>query len=712
MNLGDGIIDSGDGTIGSGSILYLDAAQLRSYSGSGTTWFNLSGGSNSGSLTNGPTFNSDNGGSIVFDGTNDYVDCGSSSLLNFGTGNFTLCAWFRTSTSVRATILSRFDYNNTGTIERGYLIDILSTGKIRGLFATNGTNYRVADSNTSVNTNNYFHVTITRTIADIINLYINGVFESANTLISGNPSNIDAVTASFSIARRADYQTPAFTNYLAANIPLVQVYNRALSPLEVFNNYNVVKSRFGYNQIVSSGSVLFLDASNTLSYPGTGNTWSSLSVTTNSGSLSSTTFEGSSGGGIVFGSMSTNVNITPNNSTMAVWFKWNGTNQTSAILYLGNTGATGLGLTINNGSGGSGNIVTILYGGITWNPAGLSTATLTPGVYTHLVVTRDGTTTRFYQNGASLGSSTVTPNSSTTPLNLAGAPGGTISNLQIYDRALTATEVYQNYIVQRPQFSPISNVIATGGTVTDSGGYRYHTFNSSGNFVVTQSGVIEYLVVAGGGGGGDRHGGGGGGGGYIASSTTVSASTYTITVGGGGVAGNYEGGGLSPLGVGGRGNDSSAFGQTANGGGGGGTYDGNPTGTFGSGGGGGGNSRPGIAGTSGQGNSGGSGANPGGGGGGGAGGTGGNANNGSGGVGKQWLNGNFYAGGGGGAWAAAGGPSTPGGNGGGGDGAWDSATLTAGGANTGGGGGASRSANVSSIGAAGGSGVVIIRYLI
>ncbi len=81
-----------------------------------------------------------------------------------------------------------------------------------------------------------------------------------------------------------------------------------------------------------------------------------------------------------------------------------------------------------------------------------------------------------------------------------------------------------------------------------------------------------------------------------------------------------------------------------------------PTGTFGSGGGGGGNSRPGIAGTSGQGNSGGSGANPGGGGGGGAGGTGGNANNGSGGVGKQWLNGNFYAGGGGGAWAAAGGP--------------------------------------------------------
>jgi hypothetical protein len=54
-------------------------------------------------------------------------------------------------------------------------------------------------------------------------------------------------------------------------------------------------------------------------------------------------------------------------------------------------------------------------------------------------------------------------------------------------------------------------VIATGGTVTDVGGYRIHTFTSSSDFVVTQGGVVEYLIVAGGGGGGRGDNGSGGG---------------------------------------------------------------------------------------------------------------------------------------------------------------------------------------------------------
>jgi hypothetical protein len=60
-----------------GLVLYLDAANTRSYPGTGTTWSDLSRGGNNGSLINGPTFNSANGGSIVFDGSNDYVDCGN-----------------------------------------------------------------------------------------------------------------------------------------------------------------------------------------------------------------------------------------------------------------------------------------------------------------------------------------------------------------------------------------------------------------------------------------------------------------------------------------------------------------------------------------------------------------------------------------------------------------------------------------------------------
>jgi hypothetical protein len=233
------------GIVTNGLVLDLDAAKKDSYPGTGTAWNDISGNRNNGTLTNGPTFNTNNGGSIVFDGVDDYVDCGSSSLLNFGTGNYTIGVWFKTNTSIRRTILSRFDYNNTGTIERGYYIDVLSTGKIRTAFESNGFNYRAADSNTLINTNNYFYATVTRTNATTINVYINGVFETSNTLTAGTPSNIDAVTAPFSIGRRADYQTPAFDNYFLGNVSLVQIYNRALSTTEITQNYNALKGRYG-----------------------------------------------------------------------------------------------------------------------------------------------------------------------------------------------------------------------------------------------------------------------------------------------------------------------------------------------------------------------------------------------------------------------------------------------------------------------------------
>ena len=88
--------------------------------------------------------------------------------------------------------------------------------------------------------------------------------------------------------------------------------------------------------------------------------------------------------------------------------------------------------------------------------------------------------------------------------------------------------------VAGPSFS------ATGGTIATPGnGYKYHFFTAPGNFVVTDSVSIEYLVVAGGGGGGGSYGGsagggGGGAGGFRTGSIPISAATYPITVGGGG----------------------------------------------------------------------------------------------------------------------------------------------------------------------------------
>ena len=91
-------------------------------------------------------------------------------------------------------------------------------------------------------------------------------------------------------------------------------------------------------------------------------------------------------------------------------------------------------------------------------------------------------------------------------------------------------------------FSSAIPFSATGGTTTDSGGYRYHTFNASGNFVVTGSKSMELLVVGGGGGGsgasGDKFnnyaGIGGGAGVFTTVTRTLSGGTYPVTIGAGG----------------------------------------------------------------------------------------------------------------------------------------------------------------------------------
>ena len=277
---------------------------------------------------------------------------------------------------------------------------------------------------------------------------------------------------------------------------------------------------------------------------------------------------------------------------------------------------------------------------------------------------------------------------------------------------------------------------ATGGVVnggTIDGDYKYHVFNSSGTFTVSQAGTdatIDYLVVAGGGSGNNGNpGGGGGAGGFrttlgtsgrnssAETKPTISATSYTITVGAGGA---YGAGGTNSYSRPGNNSTIAGLSITSFGGGYAGALsnshiqDGGPGGC-----GGGaaayyyhGTTQYGGTGTAGQGYDGGNAAAVGfnAGGGGGAGGVGGSGTNssasGAGGVGlANSITGSsvFYSGGGGGGGYPAG--AGAGGNGGGGAGAVDGGTSTAGTNNTGGGGG-----GAGYVGNSGGSGIVIVRY--
>jgi hypothetical protein len=252
---------------------------------------------------------------------------------------------------------------------------------------------------------------------------------------------------------------------------------------------------------------------------------------------------------------------------------------------------------------------------------------------------------------------------------------------------------------------------AIGGTVTTSGGYTIHTFNTSGTFTAFRPLECEYLVVAGGGGGG-RLGGGGGAGGYLTGTTSVTSGTnYTVTVGSGGTGSNSRA-------VDGVSGTSSVFSAISTSGGGGGGSN-NRVGSNGGSGGGGAEGAAGGTGVSGQGFAGGAGAAVNWlGGGGGASQTGFpgviSVKGGDGGAGlSSAITGtSITRSGGGGGGAESGTPAGSGGAGGGGAGGAGNNNGVAGTANTGGGGGGARDqAATGGNGANGGSGVVIIRYL-
>lgn len=224
--------------------------------------------------------------------------------------------------------------------------------------------------------------------------------------------------------------------------------------------------------------------------------------------------------------------------------------------------------------------------------------------------------------GYSLSSSGVISGTSSGP----GSDSATFTVRATDEQGLFVDREF-NHLVRDP-------ITASGGTVTTSGVYKYHTFTSSGTFSIDGgSDTIEYLVVAGGGQQGATYGGGGGAGGMLDGSLTAGAGSFTVIVGAAN-GGNSQFGSLLTANGGGRGSDYRSANASQGG----------------SGGGNGGTSGVGAAGYSGQGFAGGGSNNePASGGGGGAGGIGGNNRGnqgGNGGPGRVWVDGNYYAGGG------------------------------------------------------------------
>lgn len=225
-----------------GLVLDLDAGKKDSYPGSGTTWRDLSGNNNSGSLVNGPTYNSLNGGSIVFDGVNDYVN--STSLLNL-TSSISVFAFIRPSQKTGTTypqILNKWDEINN---KRCWILDIESQNNRFGIAISNNGAFTPSNTkyyylNTSVVYNTWQQIGFTFSSGNL-NVYLNGIDQP---VIKNQDPAITSIFSADNPIQMGAYNSTS-DGYFSGSISIAQIYNRALSAQEVQQNYNALKSRYG-----------------------------------------------------------------------------------------------------------------------------------------------------------------------------------------------------------------------------------------------------------------------------------------------------------------------------------------------------------------------------------------------------------------------------------------------------------------------------------
>jgi hypothetical protein len=218
----------GPNIVTNGLVLSLDAANTKSYSGSGTTWFDKSGNGNNGTLTNSPTYSSANGGSIVFDGVDDYINI--STTLNL-TNPLTICTFVNTSVITGS---NQVIYGPSANGNDNWLSVSNNRAQIFATQTSDVNNFQAAGT-TVIQANIWYHITgIVNN--NIISLYINGVFEVAS---AAQAFTVGGWNSTARIGQRASGQFP-----FNGRIACVQGYNRALTAAEILQNYNATKSRF------------------------------------------------------------------------------------------------------------------------------------------------------------------------------------------------------------------------------------------------------------------------------------------------------------------------------------------------------------------------------------------------------------------------------------------------------------------------------------
>jgi len=215
--------------VSDGLVMYLDAANTRSYSGSGVTAYGLVGGIG-GTLVNGVGFGATNNGYFNFDGTNDFITVPSITSIS---GDLSVLIWFRTSgLNVSAARLIEFDYINgfwlgqaaTGTPSTNWGGGIKEANEPYGIFLQFSDNEWNLISSVRSSTTHF--------------LYKNNLVSSTSNTVSGT---VLSSNAGMYIGAADNVGSVPFNG----RIGQILIYNRALTQQEILQNFNATRFRYG-----------------------------------------------------------------------------------------------------------------------------------------------------------------------------------------------------------------------------------------------------------------------------------------------------------------------------------------------------------------------------------------------------------------------------------------------------------------------------------
>jgi len=465
-------------------VLNLDAGDLTSYSGTGTTWYDLTANSYDGTLTNGASFSSIDANNMGFDGVDDFVELGD--VLDMGTYSYTINTWVKIS----ATSSDQWFFSKglSGTQNYRYAIGFNSSSqKLWAFMQGNGGSDVLPYGSTTIPTYQWFMATYVYDRSSNIKIYYNGVLEALTgssaisswnglDFQSNNPARVGAYTS-------GDNTTPIST--IDGKIAISQIYRRALPASEILYNYNITKWRFLNDNlppvapIVTDQLYLSLDAADVLSYPGSGTTWYDLTANSHNATLTNGAYYDPSDSGVmVFDGVDDYANVGSLGSgfgifTLDMWANSGSVTDYKNIIDF-NGGNTMLRIEqytspgyyatwVNFGAGRARLSINLnVSGDFSFGFGGDCPGVITDNTWYNLVVTYDGTNCSIYINNQKLvNSQSVTGGFVGYINNMRIGDGydyssrrfqGKIPVVRIYKKSLSDSEVLQNYNAQKSRY--------------------------------------------------------------------------------------------------------------------------------------------------------------------------------------------------------------------------------------------------------------------